>query len=82
MLNNMFGDDEDTESTGTSNWECDKCGGTDTETSEIATAGSKMQKLFDVQSQKFTVVTCQDCKYSELYATDSSKLEDAADLFL
>ncbi|WP_128905241.1 zinc ribbon domain-containing protein [Halorubrum amylolyticum] len=59
---------------------CPKCGGEETETDEIATSGTGLTKLFDVQNRRFTVVSCADCGYSELYKGRSSG--DAIDFFI
>ena len=59
---------------------CPKCGGTETETDEIATSGTGLTKMFDVQNRSFLVVSCANCGYSELYKGQSSG--DAIDFFL
>jgi predicted nucleic-acid-binding Zn-ribbon protein len=59
---------------------CPKCGGTETETDEIATSGTGLTKMFDVQNRRFVVVSCAKCGYSELYKGQSSG--DAIDFFL
>ena len=59
---------------------CPKCGGTETETDEIATSGTGLTKMFDVQNRRFVVVSCADCGYSELYNGQSSG--NAIDFFL
>ena len=59
---------------------CPKCGGTATETDEIATSGTGLTKLFDVQNRKFVVVSCADCGYSELYKGQSTG--NAIDFFI
>ncbi|ELZ91959.1 hypothetical protein C440_16644 [Haloferax mucosum ATCC BAA-1512] len=37
----------------------------------IATSGTGLSKIFDVQNRKFTVVSCTSCGYSELYRGQS-----------
>ncbi len=59
---------------------CPKCGGTETKTDEIATSGTGLTKLFDVQNRKFVVVSCADCGYSELYKGQSAN--NAIDFFI
>ncbi|WP_049909410.1 zinc ribbon domain-containing protein [Halorubrum saccharovorum] len=59
---------------------CPKCGGEETETDEIATSGTGLTKMFDVQNRRFTVVSCADCGYSELYKGRSTS--DAIDFFI
>ncbi len=59
---------------------CPKCGGSETEIDEIATSGTGLSKMFDVQNRSFKVVTCANCGYSELYKGTSSG--NMVDLFL
>lgn len=50
---------------------CPKCGSEETETGEIATSGTGLTKLFDVQNRAFVVVSCANCGYSEFYKGQS-----------
>jgi predicted nucleic-acid-binding Zn-ribbon protein len=59
---------------------CPKCGREETETDEIATSGTGLTKLFDVQNRKFVVVSCANCGYSELYKGQSTG--NAIDFFI
>ena len=59
---------------------CPKCGHRKTEVDDIATSGTGLTKLFDVQNRQFQVVSCANCGYSELYKSGSK--HDLADLFL
>lgn len=59
---------------------CPKCGHKETEVDEISTTGSGLSKYFDIQNRTFTVISCTDCGYSELYKSQSSG--DAIDIFL
>jgi predicted nucleic-acid-binding Zn-ribbon protein len=59
---------------------CPKCGNEQTEVDQISTAGSGLSKYFDIQNRNFTVISCTDCGYSELYKGQSSG--NAADIFL
>ena len=59
---------------------CPKCGHTETETDTIATTGSGLSKFFDIQNRRFSVVSCTNCGYSELYRGDSSG--NIVDIFL
>jgi len=63
------------------NWTCPKCGNSNYETDQIATTGGFFSKIFDVQNKKFTTVTCTQCKFTELYKTDSSTLGNVFDYF-
>lgn len=46
---------------------CPKCAHEEAEIDNIATSGDGPTRLFDVQNRRFTVVTCTNCGYSELY---------------
>jgi len=59
---------------------CPKCGHEETEVDEIATTGSGLSKYFDIQNRTFTVISCTDCGYSEMYKGQSSG--NAIDIFL
>jgi predicted nucleic-acid-binding Zn-ribbon protein len=72
--------DERPQSLGDGEDGCPKCGGTEAETDEIATSGTGLTKMFDVQNRSFLVVSCANCGYSELYKGQSSG--NAIDFFL
>lgn len=59
---------------------CPKCGHSETELDEIATTGGGLSKFLDVQNRSFTVVSCTNCGYAELYKGRSSG--NMVDLFL
>lgn len=59
---------------------CPKCDHDQVETDSIATSGTGLSKMFDVQNRSFTVITCTNCGYSELYRANSSG--NLVDLFL
>ncbi len=60
-------------------YECPKCGHGAYEAGELRASGGFLSKLFDVQRQKFTTVSCEGCGYTELYRGDSSLLGDVVD---
>lgn len=59
---------------------CIKCG-RNADQKDVSMTGSGLSKMFDVQNNRFTVVYCQDCGYSEFYNKDSSTASNAFDLF-
>ena len=61
---------------------CAKCENTTYETSEFRATGGFLTKIFDIQSKRFTTVTCTRCKYTEIYKTDSSMLGNVFDFFV
>lgn len=60
---------------------CIKCGSTEAGTKEIATTGTGLSKLFDVQNNKFQVVYCKNCGYSEFYNKEASTVSNVIDFF-
>ena len=65
----------------TINFKCAKCGHDRCDVGEFRATGGFLTKLFDVQSKKFTTVTCGQCKYTEIYRADSSMLGNIFDFF-
>ena len=63
------------------NFHCTKCANNEYETSEFRATGGFASKIFDIQSRKFTTVTCTRCRYTEMYKADSSALGNIFDLF-
>ncbi|GAB3416179.1 zinc ribbon domain-containing protein [Haloparvum alkalitolerans] len=60
---------------------CPKCGHDEAEVGSISTTGSGLSKMFDIQTNKFRVVSCTDCGYSELYRDSASAGSTIADVF-
>ena len=59
---------------------CPKCRNERYDTGQMRAAGGFWSKIFDVQSRKFTTVTCTRCGYTELFKGDSSLLGNIFDL--
>lgn len=62
-------------------YQCPRCSNTGYETGQLRATGGFLSKVFDVQSQKFTTVTCKRCRYTELFKAESSMLGNIFDLF-
>lgn len=60
---------------------CMKCGSMEAGTKEIAATGTGLSKIFDIQHNKFLVVYCKNCGYSELYNKETSIASNVLDLF-
>ncbi|KUP09823.1 hypothetical protein Q73_00865 [Bacillus coahuilensis m2-6] len=60
---------------------CMKCGSTNAGQKEIATTGTGLSKMFDVQNNRFLVVYCKNCGYSELYNKEVSTGSNLLDFF-
>jgi predicted nucleic-acid-binding Zn-ribbon protein len=63
------------------NYKCPKCGSQACDVSEMRATGGFLTKVFDIQSKRFTTVTCSQCKYTELFKIDSSMLGNVFDFF-
>ena len=59
---------------------CPKCNGQEAEIDDIATTGTGLSKLFNIQTRRFKVVTCTNCGYSELYRGQDAEV--MIDLFI
>ena len=62
-------------------WECTKCGNRVFETDQFCATGGFLTKFMNIQSKKFTTVTCTRCKYTEIYKTRTSALGNVLDFF-
>ncbi|MBN9656335.1 zinc ribbon domain-containing protein [Halobacillus sp. GSS1] len=60
---------------------CIKCGSTDAGKKDVSMTGSGLSKMMDVQNNKFTVVYCKNCGYSEFYNQNASKAGNILDFF-
>ncbi len=60
---------------------CVKCGSKDAGTKDVAMTGAGLAKMFDVQNNKFTVVYCKNCGYSEFYNKEASSASNIFDFF-
>ncbi len=63
------------------NWQCAKCQNKEFAADQFAATGGGLTKFFNIQSKKFTTVTCTRCKYTEIYKTDTSTLGNVLDFF-
>lgn len=61
------------------NWKCQKCDNREFEKGQFAATGGGVSRFFNVQNKKFTTVTCTQCKYTEIYMTDTSTLANVFD---
>lgn len=64
------------------NYTCPKCHNKSYETDEFRATGGFLTKLFDIQSKRFTTVSCTQCKYTELFKAKSSALGNVFDFFV
>lgn len=60
---------------------CVKCGHTEIEEGTLSATGSGLSKVFDLQHNNFTTITCKNCGYTEFYKADKNRTTDIIDLF-
>ncbi|HUW20270.1 MAG TPA: zinc ribbon domain-containing protein [Sedimentisphaerales bacterium] len=63
------------------NYTCPKYKNTRYDVGEFRATGGFLSKIFDVQSKRFTTVTCTQCCYTEIYRAPSSMLGNIFDFF-
>ena len=63
------------------NYTCPKCSNKSFTTGQMRATGGIWSKIFDVQTQKYTSVTCDNCKYTEFYKASTKALSNIFDLF-
>lgn len=62
-------------------YKCPKCGGTRFDTDEVTMTGGWFSKFFNIQTKRFTAVSCRNCGYTELYRGSTDTLENVIDFF-
>lgn len=53
---------------------CPKCGNKQYEIGEMWTIGSIWTRLFEFHNRRFTFVSCQKCRYTELFKTPQKNI--------
>ena len=61
---------------------CSKCHNTSYETGTIRTTGGGFSRFFDVQNQKFSHITCDNCGYTEFFKRKGSRAGNILDMFI
>jgi uncharacterized protein len=62
------------------NWTCPKCEHKDFLTGSIRASGGRLASIFDIEDKKLTTITCERCRYTEMYMAKNSRLENVLDL--
>ena len=60
---------------------CPKCQNKTYELGQLRATGGALSKIFDVQNQKYSSVTCERCTYTEFYKAKTSALSNVFDFF-
>ncbi|WP_375253160.1 zinc ribbon domain-containing protein [Dokdonia donghaensis] len=65
----------------TLNYACPKCANTTYSIGQMRATGSFLTKLLNMQTEKYSTVTCKNCSYTEFYKAKTSALSNIFDLF-
>ncbi|MGD8188517.1 zinc ribbon domain-containing protein [Brevibacillus ginsengisoli] len=60
---------------------CPKCGSSSASVTEMSATGGVLSRMLDVHYQRYSVVSCNSCGYSEFYKQDSLLSNNILDLF-
>ena len=63
------------------NYTCPKCNHREYTVGQMRATGGTLSKIFDVQTEKYTSVTCQKCTFTEFYKSKTSAISNVFDLF-
>ena len=63
------------------NYTCSKCNNRTYTIGEMRATGGILSKIFDVQTQKYTSVTCERCKHTDFYKASTKALSNIFDFF-
>jgi len=63
-------------------WQCPKCDCDDFRVGEFHATGNAAAKLFDIQNERFSTITCNQCAYTEVYKCKKNQLQNALDLII
>ncbi|MAD97752.1 MAG: GTP-binding protein [Flavobacteriaceae bacterium] len=63
------------------NYTCPKCGNHHYNLGQMRATGGVLSKIFDVQTEKYTSVTCDRCTYTEFYKTKTRAISNVFDFF-
>jgi hypothetical protein len=60
---------------------CPKCGNKTYKIGQMRATGGFLSKIFDIQTEKYTSVTCSKCTYTEFYKASTKALSNIFDFF-
>ena len=60
---------------------CPKCNNKEYVSGQFQATGGTFSKLFNIQNQKFTTITCNECSYTEIYKGDTNAVSNVLDFF-
>jgi len=63
------------------NFTCPKCSSNQYEIDEFRAVGGIWTKFFNIQTKRFSTVSCARCHYTEIYKAEQSALSNIFDFF-
>jgi predicted nucleic-acid-binding Zn-ribbon protein len=60
---------------------CPKCGNKAYKIGQMRATGGFLSKIFDIQTEKYTSITCSNCTYTEFYKASTKALSNIFDFF-
>jgi predicted nucleic-acid-binding Zn-ribbon protein len=60
-------------------YNCPKCGNKQYEIGEMWTIGSLWTRIFEFYNRRFTFISCQRCRYTELYKIAKKNIGEIID---
>ena len=73
-MKNNFEHDHDYDKHQVLKYACPKCGNKEYEIGEMWTFSSLWTKILELHTRRFTYLTCQNCKYTEIYKVQKKKI--------
>ena len=61
---------------------CPKCNNKKYKIAELRASGGRLSSIFDLETEKYTSITCERCTYTEFYKAKSSDLTNVFDFFV
>lgn len=63
-------------------WKCLKCGCESYKEGEIRVCGGFFAKIFNLQTRKFSTITCELCGFTELYERYQNPISNILDIIV
>ena len=63
------------------NYKCSKCSNRTYTMGQMRATGGILSKIFDVQTEKYTSITCEKCKHTEFYKASTKAMSNIFDFF-
>eukprot|EP01080_Neovahlkampfia_damariscottae_P010470 gene10470-2992_t len=64
------------------NFKCEKCGCTEYKTGETISVGGLISKILNIQTRRFSTLTCQTCGFTEFFERYQNPITNIIDIFI